>query len=74
MLQLLLKQDYQVLYVSLRGAGGSGGDFDGLTIHSPMPTGHFRACVSSRGSGGALATWGQAIWVFGGSSDISMDG
>jgi uncharacterized protein len=31
--QLLAERGYQVLYVSLRGTGGSGGVFDGFTIH-----------------------------------------
>ena len=31
--QLLAERGYQVLYVSLRGTDGSGGDFDGFTIH-----------------------------------------
>jgi predicted acyl esterase len=30
---LLAERGYQVLDVSLRGTGGSGGDFDGFTIH-----------------------------------------
>jgi predicted acyl esterase len=31
--QLLAERGYQVLYVSLRGTDGSGGDFDGFTSH-----------------------------------------
>ena len=31
--QLLAERGYQVLYVSLRGTDGSGGEFDGFTIH-----------------------------------------
>ena len=47
--QLVAERGYQVLYVSLRGTGGSGGEFDGFTLTRPTPTACCRGCASSRG-------------------------
>jgi uncharacterized protein len=54
--QLLAERGYQVLYVSLRGTDGSGGDFDGFTIHPADADGTLSWLREQPWSGRVLAT------------------
>jgi predicted acyl esterase len=62
--QLLAERGYQVLYVSLRGTGGSGGDFDGFTIHPADADGTLSWLPVQPWFGGVLATWGASYLGF----------
>jgi putative CocE/NonD family hydrolase len=62
--QLLAERGYQVLYVSLRGTGGSGGDFDGFTIHPADGDGTLSWLREQPWFGGVLATWGASYLGF----------
>ncbi|HEY6685293.1 MAG TPA: CocE/NonD family hydrolase [Propionibacteriaceae bacterium] len=62
--QLLAERGYQVLYVSLRGTGGSGGDFDGFTIHPADADGTLSWLREQPWFGGVLATWGASYLGF----------
>jgi predicted acyl esterase len=62
--QLLAERGYQVLYVSLRGTGGSGGDFDGFTIHPADGYGTLSWLREQPWFGGVLATWGASYLGF----------
>jgi putative CocE/NonD family hydrolase len=62
--QLLAERGYQVLYVSLRGTGGSGGDFDGFTIHPADGDGLLSWLREQPWFGGVLATWGASYLGF----------
>ncbi len=64
MSQLLAERGYQVLYVSLRGTGGSGGDFDGFTIHPADADGTLSWLREQPWFGGVLATWGVSYLGF----------
>jgi uncharacterized protein len=54
--QLLAERGYQVLYQSLRGTDGSGGEFDGFTIHPADADGTLSWLREQPWFGGALAT------------------
>jgi hypothetical protein len=62
--QLLAERGYQVLYVSLRGTGGSGGEFDGFTIQPADTDGTLSWLRLQPWFGGALATWGASYLGF----------
>jgi uncharacterized protein len=62
--QLLAERGYQVLYVSLRGTGGSGGEFDGFTIHPADADGTLSWLREQPWFGGGLATWGASYLGF----------
>ena len=62
--QLLAERGYQVLYVSLRGTGGSGGEFDGFTIHPADADGTLSWLREQPWFGGVLATWGGQLRGF----------
>jgi putative CocE/NonD family hydrolase len=62
--QLLAERGYQVLYVSLRGTGGSGGEFDGFTIHPADADGTLMWLRKQPWFGGVLATWGASYLGF----------
>jgi uncharacterized protein len=55
---------YQVLYVSLRGTGGSGGEFDGFTIHPADADGTLSWLHEQPWFGGVLASWGASYLGF----------
>jgi uncharacterized protein len=57
---LLAERGYQVLYQSLRGTGGSGGEFDGFTIHPADADGTLSWLREQPWFGGVLATWGAS--------------
>ena len=61
--QLLAERGYQVLYVSLRGTGGSGGEFDGFRIHPADADGTLAWLREQPWFGGVLATWAPATSV-----------
>ena len=58
--QLLAERGYQVLYVSLRGSGGSGGEFDGFRIDPADADGMLAWLREQPWFGGVLATWGAS--------------
>jgi len=58
--QLLAERGYQVLYVSLRGTGGSGREFDGFAIHPADADGTLAWLREQPWSGRTLATWGAS--------------
>ena len=58
--QLLAERGYQVLYVSLRGTGGSGGEFDGFKIDPADADGMLAWLREQPWFGGVLATWGAS--------------
>jgi uncharacterized protein len=58
--QLLAERGYQVLYVSLRGTGGSGGEFDGFTIDPADADGLLSWLREQPWFGGVLATCGAS--------------
>ena len=62
--QLLAERGYQVLYVSLRGTGGSGGEFDGFTIHPADADGTLAWLREQPWFGGVLVTWGASYLGF----------
>ena len=62
--QLLAERGYQVLYVSLRGTGGSGGEFDGFTIHPADADGTLSWMHEQPWFGGVLASWGASYLGF----------
>jgi uncharacterized protein len=62
--QLLAERGYQVLYVSLRGTGGSGGVFDGFAIHPADADGMLSWLREQPWFGGVLATWGASYLGF----------
>jgi uncharacterized protein len=62
--QLLAERGYQVLYVSLRGTGGSGGEFDGFTIHPADADGMLTWLRKQPWFGGVVATWGASYLGF----------
>ena len=62
--QLLVERGYQVLYVSLRGTGGSGGKFDGFTIHPADADGTLSWLREQPWFGGVLATCGASYLGF----------
>jgi uncharacterized protein len=62
--QLLAERGYQVLYVSLRGTDGSGGEFDGFTIHPADADGTLSWLREQSWFGDALATWGASYLGF----------
>jgi putative CocE/NonD family hydrolase len=62
--QLLAERGYQVLYVSLRGTDGSGGEFDGFTIHPADADGTLWWLREQPWFGGLLATWGASYLGF----------
>jgi uncharacterized protein len=61
---LLAERGYQVLYVSLRGTDGSGGEFDGFTIDPADADGTLSWLREQRWFGGVLATWGASYLGF----------
>jgi uncharacterized protein len=62
--RLLAERGFQVLYVSLRGTGGSGGEFDGFTIHHADGDGILAWLRGQAWFGGVLATWGASYLGF----------
>src|SRR5215218_2599360 len=62
--QLLAERGYQVLYVSLRGTGGSGGEFDGFRIHPADGDGTLAWLREQPWFGDVLATWGASYLGF----------
>jgi uncharacterized protein len=62
--QLLAERGYQVLYQSLRGTDGSGGEFDGFTIHPADADGTLSWLREQPWFGGVLATWGASYLGF----------
>jgi putative CocE/NonD family hydrolase len=58
--QLLAERGYQVLYVSLRGTGGSGGEFDGFTINPADADGTLWWLREQPWFGGVLTTCGAS--------------
>jgi putative CocE/NonD family hydrolase len=62
--QLLAERGYQVLYVSLRGTGGSSGEFDGFTIDPADGDGTLSWLREQPWFGGVLATWGASYLGF----------
>ena len=58
--QLLAERGYQVLYVSLRGTGGSGGEFDGFRIDPADADGMLAWLREQPWFGGVLATCGAS--------------
>jgi uncharacterized protein len=58
--RLLAERGYQVLYVSLRGTGGSGGEFDGFTIDPADADGTLSWLREQPWFGGVLATCGAS--------------
>jgi uncharacterized protein len=62
--QLLAERGYQVLYLSLRGTDGSGGEFDGFTIHPADGDGTLSWLREQPWFGGVLATWGASYLGF----------
>jgi putative CocE/NonD family hydrolase len=62
--QLLAERGYQVLYVSLRGTDGSGGEFDGFTINPADADGMVSWLREQPWFGGVLATWGASYLGF----------
>jgi uncharacterized protein len=62
--RLLAERGYQVLYVSLRGTGGSGGEFDGFTIHPADADGTLSWLPEQPWFGGVLATCGASYLGF----------
>jgi uncharacterized protein len=62
--QLLAERGYQVLYVSLRGTDGSGGEFDGFTIDPADGDGMLWWLREQPWFGGVLATWGASYLGF----------
>jgi uncharacterized protein len=62
--QLLAVRGYQVLYQSLRGTDGWGGEFDGLTIHPADADGTLLWLREQPWFGGVLATWGGSYLGF----------
>ena len=62
--QLLAERGYQVLYVSLRGTGGSRGEFDGFTIHPADADGMLLWLREQPWFGGVMATWGASYLGF----------
>jgi putative CocE/NonD family hydrolase len=61
---LLAERGYQVLYVSLRGTGGSGGEFDGFNIDRADADGTLSWLREQPWFGGVLATWGASYLGF----------
>ncbi|MET7338001.1 CocE/NonD family hydrolase [Nonomuraea sp. NPDC005650] len=57
---LLAERGYQVLYQSLRGTAGSGGDFDGFTIDPADADGTLTWLRRQPWFGDRLATWGAS--------------
>jgi uncharacterized protein len=62
--QLLAERGYQVLYLSLRGTDGSGGDFDAFTINPADADGTLAWLREQPWFGGVLATWGASYLGF----------
>jgi uncharacterized protein len=62
--RMLAERGYQVLYMSLRGTGGSGGEFDGFTIHPADADGMLSWLREQPWFGGVLATWGASYLGF----------
>jgi predicted acyl esterase len=62
--QLLAERGYQVLYQSLRGTDGSGGAFNGFTIHPADADGTLSWLRDQPWFGGELATWGASYLGF----------
>ena len=62
--QLLAERGYQVLYQSLRGTDGSGGEFDGFTINPADADGTLTWLRAQSWFGGTLATWGASYLGF----------
>jgi uncharacterized protein len=62
--RLLAERGYQVLYVSLRGTHGSGGEFDGFTIHPADADGTLAWLRKQPWFGGVLATCGPSYLGF----------
>ena len=62
--QLLAERGYQVLYVSLRGTGGSGGVFDGFRIDPADADGTLAWLREQPWFGGVLATCGASYLGF----------
>lgn len=62
--RLLAERGYQVLYVSLRGTGGSGGEFDGFTNNPADADGTLSWLPVQPWFGGVLATWGASYLGF----------
>jgi uncharacterized protein len=62
--QLLAEGGYQVLYQSLRGTDGSGGEFDGFTINPADADGTLSWLREQPWFGGALATCGASYLGF----------
>lgn len=58
--ELLAERGYQVLYQSLRGTSGSGGDFDGFVIDPADGDGTLSWLRDQPWFGGSLATWGAS--------------
>ena len=63
--QMLAERGYQVLYQSLRGTDGSGGEFDGFTIDPADADGTLSWLRTSRGS---AASWPPGVRAISGSS------
>jgi putative CocE/NonD family hydrolase len=61
---MLAERGYQVLYVSLRGTGGSGGEFDGFTIHPADADGTLAWLRKQPWFGGVLTTCGPSYLGF----------
>ena len=62
--QLLAERGYQVLYQSLRGTAGSGGEFDGFTINPADGDGLLWWLREQPWFGDVLATWGASYLGF----------
>ena len=62
--QLLAERGCQVLYQSLRGTDGSGGEFDGFTIDPADADGTLSWLREQPWFGGVLATWGASYLGF----------
>jgi uncharacterized protein len=62
--RLLAERGYQVLYMSLRGTDGSGGEFDGFTINPADADGTLSWLRAQPWFGGVLATWGASFLGF----------
>jgi putative CocE/NonD family hydrolase len=61
---LLAERGYQVLYQSLGGTAGSGGEFDGFTMHPADADGMLSWLREQPWFGGVLATWGASYLGF----------
>ena len=62
--QVLAEHGYQVLYQSLRGTDGSGGEFDGFTIDPADADGTLSWLREQPWFGGVLASWGASYLGF----------